>query len=376
MSTTSSAPPHQPPATDPELTDFLLRLRKKNTDPAAHKSTVDSYAKYWDVDHKQGLENTEDSVAERRKDSDILTNHFYDLVTDFYEYGWGTSFHFARMFKYSSIQHCLARQEDYLALKLGLGAGMKCIDVGCGVGGPLREIVKFSGAHVTGLNNNAYQVKRCHYLAEKHGISNLCDAVKGNFEDMPFEANTFDAAYAIEATCHARRLENPYSEVFRVLKPGAKFACYEWLTTKAYDESNLSQKKIIHGIEEGNSIAKLYTIPQTIAALKSIGFEILEYADLADPKSAMYEAQDPWYTPLEGSYSLNLESIARWRMNPVGRIVTSAMVYALEVLRLAPAGSHKVSQILNNAADSLSLAGRQEIFTPMFFFVARKPLNA
>lgn len=34
------------------------------------------------------------------------------------------------------------------------------LDVGCGIGGPLREIVSFSGASVVGLNNNAYQVKR------------------------------------------------------------------------------------------------------------------------------------------------------------------------------------------------------------------------
>lgn len=29
-------------------------------------------------------------------------------------------------------------------------AGDKCLDVGCGIGGPLREIALFSGAHVTG----------------------------------------------------------------------------------------------------------------------------------------------------------------------------------------------------------------------------------
>ena len=66
---------------------------------------------------------------------------------------------------------------------------------------------------------------------------------------MPFEDNTFDAAYAIEATCHSRALENPYKEIFRVLKPGGKFACYEWLTTSKYDESNMEHKKIIHDLE-------------------------------------------------------------------------------------------------------------------------------
>ncbi|KAH6568387.1 hypothetical protein BASA62_005517 [Batrachochytrium salamandrivorans] len=367
MTTDSQQSQHPTPVQDPELTSFLLRLRKKNTDTSAHKDTVDSYQKYWDADRKKGIANTEDSVAERRQGSDVFTNHFYDLVTDFYEYGWGTSFHFARMFRESQFKENITRHEDFLALKLGLNADTKCLDVGCGVGGPLREMVKFSGAHVTGLNNNAYQVKRCHHLANKLGLSAKCDAIK---------TTPFDAAYAIEATCHARHLENPYAEIFRCLKPGGKFACYEWLTTEYYDDTNLAQKKIVHDVEEGNSISKLYTIPQTIAALKKIGFEVIEYADLADPKSLFREAQDPWYTPLQGSYSLRFEKLYQWRMNSLGRCITDAMVYTLEALRLAPAGTHKVSQLLNLAASSLVKAGEQHLMTPMFFFVVRKPMNA
>lgn len=34
------------------------------------------------------------------------------------------------------------------------------IDIGCGIGGPLRAISGFSGAAVVGVNNNAYQVRQ------------------------------------------------------------------------------------------------------------------------------------------------------------------------------------------------------------------------
>ncbi|TPX61566.1 hypothetical protein SpCBS45565_g07222 [Spizellomyces sp. 'palustris'] len=360
------------PVQDPELGSFLLRLRKKNTDTSSHKLTVDSYYQYWDSDRKS-LENTENSVAERRSNSDKLTNHFYDLVTDFYEYGWGTSFHFARMFRESSFKQCISQHEHYLALKLGLKPGMECVDVGCGVGGPLREIAKFSGAYVTGLNNNAYQVERCRHLAKEAGLSTLCKAVKGDFQNMPFPSNSLDAAYAIEACCHASRLENVYGEVFRVLKPGGMFACYEWLTTERYDENDPEQKKIIHDVEEGNSISKLYTVPQCLTVLKTLGFEVVEYCDLASSEAPLKEAQDPWYLPLQGSYSLNLEQLHRWRMTPLGRWMTDKMVLTMETLRMAPSGTRKVSSLLNLAADALVKAGQQEIFTPMFFFLVRKP---
>jgi SAM-dependent methyltransferase len=58
--------------------------------------------------------------------------------------------------------------------------GDKVLDVGCGVGGPLREIALFSGAHVTGLNNNSYQISRAlyHNTRTGHGITDTCCFVK------------------------------------------------------------------------------------------------------------------------------------------------------------------------------------------------------
>jgi sterol 24-C-methyltransferase len=49
---------------------------------------------------------------------------------------------------------------------------------------------------------------------------------------MPFEDNTFDVVYEIEATAHAPTKLGVYSEAFRVLKPGGYFLGYEWAFTK------------------------------------------------------------------------------------------------------------------------------------------------
>jgi cyclopropane fatty-acyl-phospholipid synthase-like methyltransferase len=49
------------------------------------------------------------------------------------------------------------------------------VDVGCGVGGPLRAISEFSGAAVWGVNNNEYQARqvggRLHARARDGGSS-------------------------------------------------------------------------------------------------------------------------------------------------------------------------------------------------------------
>lgn len=64
---------------------------------------------------------------------------------------------------------------------MGMRENMKVLDVGCGVGGPAREIAKFSGAHIVGLNNNDYQIARATHYALKQGLANQLSFVKGDF---------------------------------------------------------------------------------------------------------------------------------------------------------------------------------------------------
>ena len=63
-------------------------------------------------------------------------------------------------------------------------------DVGCGVGGPAREIARFSGCHVTGLNNNDYQIERCAHYAASAGLDSQWTGHKGNFMKMDFTDNS------------------------------------------------------------------------------------------------------------------------------------------------------------------------------------------
>lgn len=55
------------------------------------------------------------------------------------------------------------------------------------------------------MNNNAYQISRALYHNSNTGggINELSAFVKADFMHMPFEDNSFDAIYQIDATCHA-----------------------------------------------------------------------------------------------------------------------------------------------------------------------------
>ncbi|GMY34601.1 cycloartenol-C-24-methyltransferase [Fagus crenata] len=85
---------------------------------------------------------------ERKANYSDMVNKYYDLVTSFYEFGWGESFHFAPRWKGESLRESIKRHEHFLALQLDLKPGQKVLDVGCGIGGPLREISRFRYIHM------------------------------------------------------------------------------------------------------------------------------------------------------------------------------------------------------------------------------------
>ena len=71
---------------DPRIDNFFLRMKSKMDHNDANKEIVDNYMDYWTKD-KKDLTQTEEGVAKRRKEATTLTNNYYDMVTDLYEYG-------------------------------------------------------------------------------------------------------------------------------------------------------------------------------------------------------------------------------------------------------------------------------------------------
>ncbi len=236
------------------------------------------------------------NVQARKAGYTTMINHYYDLVTDFYEHGWAKSFHFAPRFNGESFDASLARSEHFFALKLGLAPGMKVLDVGCGVGGPMRTIARFSGATIEGVNNNDYQLTKVSEYNKETGLADLCSGFKGDFMNLDVADGTYDAAYAFEATCHAPDKVGVFKEIYRTLKPGASFAGYEWCMTDAFDPSNAEHQRIKKGIEEGDSLPDIATIPAMLDALRTAGFEVIESHNAAD----VCDRETPWYLPARG----------------------------------------------------------------------------
>ncbi|PIN08616.1 SAM-dependent methyltransferase [Handroanthus impetiginosus] len=302
---------------------------------------------------------------ERKSNYADMVNKFYDLVTIFYEW------------KGETLQNSLKRHEHFIALELGLKPGQKVLDIGCGIGGPLREISRFSYTSITGLNNSEYQISRA----------------KADFMNMPFPDNSFDAAYAIEATCHAPDVVACYKEICRVLKPGQCFAAYEWCMTDAFDPNNKEHQRIKvvpifvevvwsvtlvpffqfdikflicrKKIELGNGLPNIRLTRECLDALKKTGFEVVWERDLA------LDSPIPWYLPIDTSHF----SLRNFHLTGIGRFFNRNMLVVLEKIGIAPKGSQRVHVFLDKGAEGLVAGGKKGIFTPSYFFLARKLLS-
>eukprot|EP01061_Rhynchopus_euleeides_P045621 TRINITY_DN8298_c0_g2_i1.p1 TRINITY_DN8298_c0_g2~~TRINITY_DN8298_c0_g2_i1.p1 ORF type:complete len:360 (+),score=165.84 TRINITY_DN8298_c0_g2_i1:58-1137(+) len=283
-----------------------------------------------------------------------MVNQYYNMATDFYEYGWGHSFHFAHTMKEESHDASIARHEDRLATELKLKPGMKVIDCGCGVGGPAREVARFSGANVKGVTLNHYQVARANALTEKSDVKNLVSFEQGDFTKLSEADGTLDAAYAIEATCHAPTLESVYGEIHRALKKGGRFATYEWITAVGYDKNNATHNDILIEIEYGNGLPPLRTKADVEKAAKAVGFKIVFEEDLAQDLNGTR----PWYTRLDMSWY-------QYRM-------THLTCFIMEYLGFADQGTLSIHGMLLRAADGLVAGGKHNVFTPMHLFVMEK----
>lgn len=294
-----------------------------------------------------------------------MVSRFYDVVTKFYEYGWGQSFHFAPRRSGEGLHAAQRRQEVGVAELLDLGPSTKVADVGCGVGGPLLNIAKATGASITGLNFNAYQIARCRRAARRAGLQGNCSFLLANYLDVPLADGCFDAAYSFEAICHAPDRDLCLRELWRLLRPGGQIALTEWGLTSLFDGNHPIHRDIRERVEFANATPNLATTSQFAAAVRTAGFEVLLSRDQAlesDPDS-------PWYRSLQGR-DVSLASLARI---PAGRWFTAAVASLLQRLHVAPAGTAEASRILNGAADALVEAGEAGIFTPCFLVHARKP---
>ncbi len=306
-------------------------------------------------------------AASGRYNHTETVNDYYSLCSEFMQFGWNESLYFAPLSPGESLEDSIVRHQRLMIGKLQLQEGMTVIDVGCGVGGPMRRVARESGVRVVCLNNNEQQLEKAKRRNVEAGLDHMADYVHCSFMDMSrFEADSFDAGYAIESTCHAPDKQGAFAEIFRVLKPGALFWGQEMCLTNEFDSGSTLHRTIKRDLMLGIALNEIATFAEVNKALEAVGFEVLEGMD----RDVVEGPSTPWYQPMEGGSGTLRNALRR---TPAGR---KAMIGALrfaEAFRFFPAGSSAVVRLMDRTADAYVAGGKSGIFSPLYCFLARKP---
>ena len=294
---------------------------------------------------------------------------YYDLCTEFMVFGWGESLHFAPLSPQESLEESKLRHQRLMISKLELEEGMAVIDVGCGIGGPMRQVIRDASVRVTGVNSNELQLNRAKSMNAAAGLDHMVEYLECSFMDMgAFADSTFDRGYAIESTCYAPDKEVAFAEIFRVLKPGALLWGQEMCMTDEFDPDDSRHRALEKELMHCIALNGIATMGGVNRALEAAGFQVLEAKDHGIAENGL---TTPWYQPMASQRNTLGNALRR---TPTGRKALVGMTRLGEVAGVFPKGASEVVRLMDRTASAYVAGGKTGIFTPLYCFVARKPL--
>lgn len=134
---------------------------------------------------------TQEERYERAAKAQIYSNAYNDFTTDMYVAGWSDHFHFCRFQPNETITEGLIRHEIFLAMMCEMKPGMKILEIGCGLGTPARTLAALTGASVTAVNLNKYQLSEARRYTEKAGLTKWVEFIEADFMVCYYSSPTF-----------------------------------------------------------------------------------------------------------------------------------------------------------------------------------------
>ena len=179
----------------------------------------------------------------------------------------------------ASDQEALLRANLTLSGSCGLGPGRHVLDAGCGVGGTAIWLAQTYGVRATGLTNCEPHVAVAAEQAERQGVGHLVEFRHGDFMDLPFRDDSFDAVFNHESFCYASDKLAYLRGVHRVLKRGGRWQALEGLLSGA---PLLAEQEEVHAsMQFGFRMPPLASVRDVIAALQEAGFAAIREENLS-----------------------------------------------------------------------------------------------
>ncbi len=109
-------------------------------------------------------------------------------------------------------------------------AGHDVLDLGCGIGGATIMLARDYGAgHVTGVDIEADSIARTTAKVAAAGLADRVTLMAVTPGPLPLADARFDLVFCKDVACHMADKAAFFAEAFRVLRPGGRFLCTDFL---------------------------------------------------------------------------------------------------------------------------------------------------
>lgn len=249
----------------------------------------------------------------------------------------------------------LVEQATFKELSLKNPSQSHLLDMGCGRGRISHHFATLSGGQVSGYNIDPNQLENAVEWAAECKMSDRLHFKYGNHhEPLAYPSESFDGCFSFQAVWpffKKEELDDHANEMFRVLKPGARYACSEYLLTPHFDWNN-EEHVTLHKTFLPTLAATQSMYPAHVcAALERAGFKIIVNAP---------SKSEAW-------------PICEQKRDLI--FIVRKIIRGLEAIRLMPTWVEQSLDLLQKGGEAWTLAEKAKIADLNWRIVAEKPLG-
>ena len=165
-----------------------------------------------------------------------------------------------------------------MAKRVNISDGDVILDAGCGQGAGSLWLAENFDVRVSGITLVPHQVKIAQRQARKHRLEDRITFFEQDYHHTDFKDESFSVIWACESMCHAENKADFYKEAYRLLKPGGRLICADYIRGKR----NMPQQDedLLHDWLSGWSIKDIDTYEEHEKNASKEGFYSFDVEDI------------------------------------------------------------------------------------------------
>ncbi|EFC82773.1 cyclopropane-fatty-acyl-phospholipid synthase family protein [Parafrankia sp. EUN1f] len=177
----------------------------------------------------------------------------------------------------ASLEEAAERLTEVSIEQLGARATDRVLDVGSGLGHPAIRLHRATGASVVGVSISEKQVIRANERSAAAGLAGQVSFEHADAADLPFEADSFDAAWALESIIHVPDRARVFAEIARVVRPGGRIVVTDVFEREPVAPEDLADAESFWARQSFGPRIRLDDYP---VLLRGAGLRLLELRDI------------------------------------------------------------------------------------------------